>query len=49
MVGGLLASSADTRGNKSNSHAKFAITPHQRSMVLVETPYPTIPSGVGEN
>jgi hypothetical protein len=26
MVGGLLTSSIDTRGNKSNSHAKFTIT-----------------------
>jgi hypothetical protein len=39
MVVRLPASSTDTRGNKSNSHAKFAATPHRRSTVLVK--YPT--------
>jgi hypothetical protein len=36
MVVRLLASSTDTRRNKSNNHAKFAVTPHWRSAVLVE-------------
>jgi hypothetical protein len=36
MVVGLPANSTDTRGNKSNSNAKFAVTPHQRSTVLVK-------------
>jgi hypothetical protein len=36
MVVGLPASSTDTRGNKSNSHAKFTVTPHRRSTVLVK-------------
>jgi hypothetical protein len=32
----LLAGSKNTRRNKGNSNAKFAITPHQRSQVMVE-------------
>jgi hypothetical protein len=32
----LPAGSIDTRRNKSNSHAKFAVTPHWRSAVLVK-------------
>jgi hypothetical protein len=38
MVVRLPASSTDTRRNKNNSHAKFAVTPHRRSTVLVEHP-----------
>jgi hypothetical protein len=48
MVGGLLASSTDTRGNKSNSHPKFAITPHRRSTVLVEHPTQRFHRELGE-
>jgi hypothetical protein len=33
MVIGLLAGSTDIRGNKSDSNAKFAITPHRCSTV----------------
>jgi hypothetical protein len=36
MVVRLLASSTNTQRNKSNSHAKFAVTHHRRSTVLVE-------------
>jgi hypothetical protein len=36
MVIRLPASSANTRRNKSNGHAKFAVTAHRRSTVLVE-------------
>jgi hypothetical protein len=36
MVVRLLASSINTRRNKSNIHAKFAVTPHRRSTVLIE-------------
>jgi hypothetical protein len=36
MVVRLPASSTNTRRNKSNSHAKFAVTPHQCSAVLVK-------------
>jgi hypothetical protein len=32
----LLTSSKNTRRNKGNSNAKFAITPHRRSKVMVE-------------
>jgi hypothetical protein len=32
----LLAGSKNTRRNKGNSNAKFAITPHRRSQVMVE-------------
>jgi hypothetical protein len=38
MVVRLPASSTYTRGNKSNSHAKFAVTPYRRSTVLVKHP-----------
>jgi hypothetical protein len=38
MVVRLPASITDTRRNKSNSHAKFTVTPHWRSTVLVEHP-----------
>jgi hypothetical protein len=38
MVVILSASSTDTRRTKSNNHAKFAVTPHRRSTVLVEHP-----------
>jgi hypothetical protein len=38
MVVRLPASSTDTRRNKSNSHAKFIVTPHRRSTVLVKHP-----------
>jgi hypothetical protein len=32
----LLIGSKNTRRNKGNNNAKFAITPHQRSQVMVE-------------
>jgi hypothetical protein len=32
----LLAGSKNTRRNKGNNNAKFAITPHRRSQVIVE-------------
>jgi hypothetical protein len=38
MVVRLPASSRDIRRNKSNSYAKFTVTPHRRSTVLVEHP-----------
>jgi hypothetical protein len=46
MVVRLSTSGIITRGNKSNNNAKFAVTPHRRSAVLVN---PTIPSEVGES
>jgi hypothetical protein len=36
MVVRLPTSSANIQGNKSNSNAKFAVTPHRRSAVLVK-------------
>jgi hypothetical protein len=39
MVVRLSTSSINTGGNKSNSNAKFVVTPHQHSTVLVK--YPT--------
>jgi hypothetical protein len=36
MVVRLPTSSTNTRGNKSNDNAKFAVTPHRRSAVLVK-------------
>jgi hypothetical protein len=36
MVIRLPASSTNTQRNKSNGHAKFAVTPHRHSTVLVE-------------
>jgi hypothetical protein len=36
MVVRLLESSTNTQRKKSNSHAKFVVTPHRRSTVLVE-------------
>jgi hypothetical protein len=36
MVVRLPASSTDTMRNKSNNYAKFAVTPHRHSAVLVK-------------
>jgi hypothetical protein len=36
MATRLLAGSKNTRRNKGNSNAKFAITPHRRRQVMVE-------------
>jgi hypothetical protein len=36
MAVGLPISSKNTRRNQGNSNAKFAITPHRRSKVMVE-------------
>jgi hypothetical protein len=36
MALGLLASSENIGGNKGNSNAKLAITPHRRSKVMIE-------------
>jgi hypothetical protein len=36
MVVRLPASGIDTQRNKSNSHAKFAVTPHRCNTVLVK-------------
>jgi hypothetical protein len=36
MALGLLTGSKKSRRNKGNSNAKFAITPHRRSKVMVE-------------
>jgi hypothetical protein len=36
MALGLSTSSKDTGRNQGNSYAKFAVTPHQRSKVMVE-------------
>jgi hypothetical protein len=36
MARRLLAGSKNTRRNEGNSNAKFAITPHRRSKVMVE-------------
>jgi hypothetical protein len=36
MALGLLTGSENIRGNKGNSNAKLAITPHRRIKVLVE-------------
>jgi hypothetical protein len=36
MALGLLTGNKNSRRNKGNSNAKFAITPHRRSKVMVE-------------
>jgi hypothetical protein len=36
MALGLLAGSQNIRGNKGNSNAKLAITPHRHNKVMVE-------------
>jgi hypothetical protein len=36
MALGLLTGSKNSRSNKGNNNAKFAITPHWRSKVMVE-------------